>query len=167
MDAVFNGINHIQIGIILLVMLVGLFGLIIPILPGLLIIWLAALAYGIFGGFETSGWIMFAIICVLMIVGELAEHVLMGALAHKGGAPWWVLLITLAAAIVGNLVVPILGGILTGLLALFGIEWIRLKDAKKALISSRGLLVGYAWGFAIRFTTGLLMVGSYCFWAFT
>ena len=149
-------------GITLVVMLFGLFGLIVPILPGLVIIWVAALGYGIFAGFDTPGWIMFAIITVLMIFGELAEHVLMGTHAHKEGAPWWVVLIVLAVAIAGNFLVPILGGILAGLLALFGIEWLRSKDAKKALASMRGLLVGFAWGFVARFATGLVMIGSWC-----
>ena len=103
---------------------------------------------------------MFAIITVLMIIGELAEHALMGTHAHKEGAPWWVVLIVLALAIAGNFLVPILGGILAGLLALFGIEWLRTKDAKKALAGMRGLLVGFAWGFVARFATGLVMIGS-------
>jgi uncharacterized protein YqgC (DUF456 family) len=152
--------------ITLVVMLVGLFGSIIPILPGLVIIWVAALAYGIFTGFDAFGRIMFAIITVLMIIGELAEHVLMGTQAHKEGAPWWVVLIALAAAIAGNFIVPILGGILAGLSAIFGIEWFRSKDAKKALVSSRGMLVGFAWAFVVRFSTGIGMIGSWLVWAF-
>jgi uncharacterized protein YqgC (DUF456 family) len=163
---IFIETDLILAGITLMVMLFGLFGLIIPILPGLVIIWVAALGYGVFAGFETLGWIMFVIITVLMIIGELTEHVLMGTFAHKEGAPWWVVLIVLVVAIAGNLVVPILGGILAGLLALSGIEWLRSKDAKKALVSMRGLLVGFAWGFAARFATGLVMIGSWCVWAF-
>jgi uncharacterized protein YqgC (DUF456 family) len=159
---IFIETDLILTGITLAVMLFGLFGLIIPILPGLVIIWVAALGYGIFVGFDTLGWIMFAIITVLMIVGELAEHVLMGTQAHKEGAPWWVILIVLVVAIAGNFVVPILGGILAGLLALFGIEWLRSKDARKALVSTRGLLIGFAWGFVARFTAGLAMIGSWC-----
>jgi uncharacterized protein len=147
-------------------MLVGLFGLIIPILPGLVIIWIAALGYGVFAGFDTLGWIMFAVISMLMITGELAEHVLMGTRAHKEGAPWWVVLIALAAAIAGIFVVPILGGILAGMLALFGIEWLRSKEAKKALASIRGLLIGFTLGFAARFAAGLAMIGSWCIGAF-
>jgi uncharacterized protein YqgC (DUF456 family) len=153
-------------GITLVAMLFGLFGLTIPILPGLVIIWVAALGYGIFVGFDTLGWIMFAIITLLLVIGELAEHILMGALAHKEGAPWWVILIVLLVAIAGSFIVPILGGILAGLLALLGIEWLRLKDASKALASLRGLLMGFAWGFVARFSTGLAMIGSWCVWAF-
>jgi uncharacterized protein YqgC (DUF456 family) len=157
-----KGADLIPAGITLLLIIIGLCGLVIPILPGLLIIWVAALGYGIFAGYDTQGWIMFAIITVLMITGELVEHVLMGTLAHKEGAPWWVVLIMLTVAIAGNFVIPILGGILAGLLALFGIEWLRSQEAKKALASTRGLLVGFAWGFAARFATRLVMIGSWC-----
>jgi uncharacterized protein YqgC (DUF456 family) len=152
--------------ITLVTMLFGLFGSIIPILPGLVIIWVAALGYGIFVGFDTLGWIMFAVITVLMIVGELAEHALLGTQTFKAGAPWWVVLIVLVVAIAGNFVVPVIGGILAGLVALFGIEWLRSKDAKIAFARMRGLLVGFALGFAARFTAGLMMIGSWCVGAF-
>jgi uncharacterized protein YqgC (DUF456 family) len=161
-----SGTDPILAGITLVVMAFALLGLIIPILPGLIIIWAAALGYGFLAGFDTLGWIMFAILSMLMIAGELAEHILMGTLVHKGGTPWGVILIVLAGAIAGNLIFPIFGGILAGLLVLFGIEWFRSKEVKKALASLRGLLVGFALGFATRFIAGLMMVGSLCVAAF-
>ena len=163
---IFSDANLTLTVITLVVMLSGLFSLIIPIMPGLLIIWVAALGYGIFAGFSKLGWIMIGVITLFGIGGELAEHLLMGTKAHKGGAPWWVVIIVLIVAIAGNFVIPILGGILAGVLALFTIEYLRLEDADKAWSATRGLLVGFAWGFAARFTAGLLMIGTWCFWAF-
>jgi uncharacterized protein YqgC (DUF456 family) len=160
------GTELVLAGITLVMMLVGLFGLMVPIVPGLAVIWGAALGYGVFAGFGALGWIMFAVITVLMIAGEVVEHVLMGTHAHKEGAPWWVVIVALAAAIAGNLVVPLLGGLLAGLLALFGIEWLRSKDAEKAFVRTRGMLVGFAWAFVARFAAGLAMIGSWCVWAF-
>jgi uncharacterized protein YqgC (DUF456 family) len=161
-----SGTGPFLSGITLVVMIVALLGLIIPILPGLVIIWAAALGYGILAGFDTLGWTMFAILSMLMIPGELAEHFLLGMLVRKDGVPWGVIIIVLAGAIAGSVIVPIFGGILAGLLVLFGIEWFRSKDVKKALASLRGLLVGFALGFAARFIAGLMMVGSWCVAAF-
>jgi uncharacterized protein YqgC (DUF456 family) len=158
--------NLILTGITLVVMLFGLLLLIIPILPGLEIIWVAALVFGIIAHFDARGWIMFGIITLLVIVGELAEHLLMGTKAHKGGAPWWVVLIVLVVAIAGNFIIPILGGILAGVLALFGIELLRSEDSEKAWAATRGLLVGFAWGFVAKFAAGLLMIAVWCLWAF-
>ena len=151
--------------ITLTVMLAGL--LVLPLLPGLVIIWLAALGYGLVAGFATLGWIMFALLTVLMIGGSVVDNVLMGRSAHKEGAPWWVILIAMMAAIVGSFVIPIpiIGGILAALVTLFGIEWIRRKDWRKALASLKGMAVGWGWAFVIRFIIGLIMIGLWLIWA--
>ncbi len=148
-------------------MLFGLAVLLIPILPGLVIIWAVALGYGIFTGFDTLGWIMFAIMTVLMVGGSFADNVLMGTSAHKEGASWWAILLALVAAIAGNFALPIIGGVLAALLTLFLLEWARLKDAKKAFASMRGMLVGCGWAVAIRFIIGMVMIGLWMIWAWT
>ncbi len=151
--------------IAMVIMAVGL--LVIPILPGLVIIWVAALGYGIAAGFGALGWSMFALITILMVGGSVLDNVLMGAQAHKGGAPWWVVLIALLSAILGNFIIPIpiIGGILAALLVLFLIEWLRLKDARKALTSMRGMLIGCGWAIVFRVIIGLVMIGLWLIWA--
>jgi uncharacterized protein YqgC (DUF456 family) len=147
------------------VMLAGL--LVLPLLPGLVIIWAAALGYGLAAGFGTLGWIMFALMTVLMIAGSVVDNILMGRSAHKEGAPWWVILVAMVAAILGSFVIPIpiIGGILAALGTLFGIEWIRRKDWRKALASLKGMLVGWGWAFVIRFIIGMIMIGLWLIWA--
>jgi len=151
--------------ITLTVMLAGL--LVLPLLPGLVIIWLAALGFGLVAGFGTLGWIVFAILSVLMIAGSVVDNVVMGRSAHKEGAPWWAVLLALVAAIVGTFVIPIpvIGGILAALGTLFVIEWIRRKDGRKALASLKGMLIGWGWAFVIRFIIGILMIGLWLIWA--
>jgi len=158
-------IEQVARGIAMLMMAVGL--LMIPILPGLVIIWVSALGYGIAVGFGMLGWVMTALITVLMLAGSILDNVLMGAQAHKEGAPWWVVLIAMAAAIIGSFVIPIpiIGGILAALLVLFLLEWMRLKNARKALASMRGMLVGCGWAFVFRFIMGLIMIGLWLIWA--
>jgi uncharacterized protein YqgC (DUF456 family) len=157
--------EQIARGIAIVMMAVGL--MVIPILPGLVIIWISALGYGIAAGFGVLGWVMFALITVLMVAGSILDNVLMGAKAHKEGAPWWVVLIALASAIIGSLVIPIpiIGGILAALLVLFLIQWLRLKDTRKALISMRGMLVGCGWAAVFRVIIGLVMIGLWLIWA--
>ena len=144
-------------------MVVGLITL--PILPGLVIIWIAALGYGLAAGFGTLGWIMFSIITVLMVGGSFLDNILMGTSAHKQGAPWWSILVALVAAIAGNFALPVIGGILAALLTLFLLEWVRLKDWRQALASMRGMLVGCGWAFVFRFIIGMVMIGLWLIWA--
>jgi len=161
----FINVDVIIKGITLTGMLVGL--LVIPILPGLVIIWLAALGYGLAAGFGVLGWIMFALLTLLMLVGSVVDNILMGTSAHKEGAPWWVILLAMLAAILGSILipVPILGGILAALLTLFGIEWLRRKDWRKALASIKGMMIGWGWAFVIRFIIGMVMIGLWLIWA--
>jgi uncharacterized protein YqgC (DUF456 family) len=149
----------------LIVMLVGL--LVIPLLPGLVVIWAAALGYGIATAFGTLGWVMFAIMTVLMILGSTLDNVLMGVKTHHEGAPWWVVLIALVAAVLGNFIIPIpiIGGILLALLVLFLLEWLRRKDWRNALAAMKGMLLGCGWAVVFRFIMGLLMIGLWLIWA--
>jgi hypothetical protein len=158
-------IEQVARGITLVMMALGL--LVIPILPGLVIIWVSALGYGIAAGFGILGWAMFALITVLMLSGSILDNLLMGAQAHKEGAPWWVILIAMGSAILGNFLipVPIIGGILVSLLVLFLIEWLRLKEPGKALVSMRGMLIGCGWAAIFRFIIGLVMIGLWLIWA--
>ena len=161
----FINVDVIIKGITLTGMLVGL--LVIPILPGLVIIWLAALGYGLAAGFGVLGWVMFGLLTLLMLVGSVVDNILMGTSAHKEGAPWWVILLAMLAAILGSILipVPILGGILAALLTLFGIEWLRRKDWRKALASIKGMMIGWGWAFVIRFIIGMVMIGLWLIWA--
>jgi uncharacterized protein YqgC (DUF456 family) len=147
------------------IMLVGL--VVLPILPGLVIIWVAALGYGLATGFSTFGWVVLATLTVLMLGGSLVDNILMGTSAHKEGAPWWVVLIATLAALIGSFVIPIpvIGGILAALATLFGIEWIRCKNWRKAMASLKGMMIGWGWAFVIRFIIGLVMIGLWFVWA--
>jgi uncharacterized protein YqgC (DUF456 family) len=161
----FIDIEQVARGVTIVVMLVG--QLVIPILPGLVIIWVAALGYGLVSGFGVVGWVMFAIITLLMLGGSVVDNILMGTSAHKQGAPWWAILLALVAAILGTFLIPIpiLGGIAAALLTLFGIEWLRRKDWRKALASIKGMMIGWGWAFVIRFIIGMVMIGLWLIWA--
>jgi uncharacterized protein YqgC (DUF456 family) len=161
----FINIDMIIKGLTLTAMLVGL--LVLPLLPGLVIIWAAALGYGLAAGFGTLGWIIFAILTVLMLAGSVIDNILMSTQTHKAGAPWWAILLAMLAALLGGIFIPIpiLGGILAALLTLFAIEWIRCKDWRKALASIKGMMIGCGWALVIRFIIGLVMIGLWFIWA--
>jgi len=146
-------------------MLFGLFGLVIPIMPGLVIIWVAALGYGIAAGFGALGWIMFAIITLLMIAGSFIDNVLMGTQARQSGASWVSIAAALVFGLAGNFVLPVIGGLIAALLALFIAEWIRRKNWRESLKSVGGMAWGCGWAFMIRFIMGVVMIGLWLVWA--
>ena len=144
--------------------LIGLFGLIVPIFPGLVIMWLAILGYGIAVGFSTLGIILFVIITILMIIGSWIDNIMMGAGARKGGAAWLTILIALVAGIAGTILVPPIGGIIAAPLSIFLLEWLRMKDAKKAWRAFAGLTTGWGLSFVTRFGIGVVMMLLWWLW---
>ena len=154
---------HILVGI---TMAAGLLSLLIVIIPGLVIIWAAGLVYGLVIGFDTAGWIIFAIMTVLMIVGSLIDNVLMGASARQKGASWAGIGAALAGALLGTLFFPPIGGIVLALTALFAVEYFRVKDWRKALDSTGSLAMGCGWAVVARLAMGAMMIGLWLLWAF-
>jgi len=150
--------------IILGIMTVGLLGLLIPIIPGLVIIWLASLAYGIGVGFQTPGWIFFFIITIIMLVGSVIDNLVMGQQAHKTGASWISVLLAMLFGVIGTFILPIIGGFIGALTALFIAEWFRRKNWREAMTATTGWAVGCGWAIVIRFILGLLMIGIWIIW---
>ena len=149
----------------LVIMLVGLFGLIVPIFPGIAVIWLAALGYGVTTGFTTLGWVLFTVITVLFIIGAVIDNVLMNAKAYKAGAAWSSLALAVLAGILGTILFPPLGGLIAAPVVLFLVEYIRQRDFKSAFNTLRGLAIGWGSGFVVRVLIGAAMIGVWLVWA--
>ncbi|PWH15287.1 MAG: hypothetical protein DDG59_11600 [Anaerolineae bacterium] len=147
-----------------IVMLLGLIGLVVPIYPGLVIMWFGGLGYGVIRGFSLLGWVVFALMTVLMLVGTVIDNVLMGAGAKKSGASWTGIGVALLAGLVGTLLFPPLGGIIAAPLAVLVYEYFRQKDWQKAWAALRGLALGWGLSFLARFLIGLGMMGLWWLW---
>ena len=151
--------------LILLGMLVTLCGLVVPVFPGLIVLWALALLYGIVSGFGTLGAVLFVIITVLAILGEVSDNLLMSKKARQEGARWLSIAIAFVAGIVGSIVFSPLGGIAAALGALFLAEFISSRDRKKALAVTKGMAIGWGWAFVLRLAVGLMMIALWAIWA--
>ena len=155
----------IVVNILLLsVMLFGLLSLIIPLMPGLVIIWIPILIYGIIDGFSLGSGIIFAVITVLMITGNLLDNVLMGTGARQQGAPWSNIIWALVGGLVATLFLTPLGGILTTFAVLYLLEYLREKDAKKAWESTKSMAMGFGWAVLARMGIGFVMILLWGLW---
>jgi len=160
-----EGISQATLQVItLVVMMVGLFGLMVPVLPGLVIIWAAALIYGLISGFTGGSIAILVVMFVLMVVGSLSDNFIMAGSARVKGASWWSIGVAIVALILGSLVFPPFGGLVTGLLALFGMEFYRLKDVDKAIDTTRSMAMGCGWAVILRVALGVVMILMWGAW---
>ncbi len=153
-------------GLTLFFILVGLVGLIIPIFPGIVVIWLATLAYGIVVGFNLLGIIFFVVLTLLMIAGTTADNFLMAAGSRKGGASWWTIAAGLLAGTIGTIVFPPFGGLIAAPLVILLIEFLRVREFNQAWRATGGLVAGWGLSFFVRLGIGVLMLVLWLVWAF-
>ncbi|MCL5429415.1 MAG: DUF456 domain-containing protein [Chloroflexi bacterium] len=164
LSSLFTGLAN---AFLLVAMLIGLFGMVIPIFPGGVVIWLAALVYGIVFGISGWGWVFFLLITGLMIAGIIVDDLLMATSARKQGASWGSLAFAYLGGIAGTILLPPFGGLLGAPLVLYLSEYGRKRSRDQAWQVTRGLLVGWGWSFAARFGIGLVMIALWLLWVLT
>jgi uncharacterized protein len=154
-------------GITFLVMLVGLISLIFIVIPGgLVVIWAAALVYGIVTGFNWINIIILILLTLQMLVGTYIDNVLMAANARAKSTSWIALVVAGVLGIIGTIVLPPFGGLLGSLLGVFIVEWIRTRNLKGAWQSTLSMASGWGWSLVIRFGIGMIMIGGWLLWVF-
>ncbi|MGB2964761.1 MAG: DUF456 domain-containing protein [Anaerolineales bacterium] len=150
--------------LIYLIMAVGLFGMVVPIYPGVVIIWAAALIHGLATGFLTLEVWVLVVITLLAIVGTLVDNFLMGGKARQAGASWLSIGGALLAGVIGTFAFPPLGGLIAAPTLLFLLEYARLRDSTEAWDITKGLLTGWGLSFVARFIIGLVMILIWAVW---
>jgi uncharacterized protein len=152
-------------------MLVGLFGLIIPIFPGLEIMWLTTLIYAaIQASIEQMNfwrWVAFGFITLLMLFGSIVDNIIITRKMRDHAIPWWVIGVAYLASILASLFLTPLIGIIAAPAALFGAEFYRFRDWRKAFDSAKAWMIGFGWTFLARFSIGVVMIVIWLLWAWT
>ncbi len=149
----------VQIGIIS-----GLVGLLVPVFPGLLVIWVAILIYGLLAGFTWWSLLLFVVISLIGLGASLADNVMMAGGARSGGASWSSIAVALVAGIVGTLILPPFGGLIFAPLAVLLLEYYRQKDWKRARESVVGMAKGWGIAFFVRLMGGIVMMILWWIW---
>jgi len=147
-----------------LVMAVGLFGMVLPIYPGVVIIWAAALIHGLATRFAYLEIWVLVVITILMISGTLVDNLLMGGKARQAGASWLSIAAALLAGLIGTFAFPPFGGIIAAPTLLFLLEYARLRDSQAAWVVTRGLITGWGLTFIARIAIGLAMIITWVTW---
>ena len=115
--------------------LVGLLGIVIPVLPGSILIGAAVLVWAIVTG-TPAAWMVCATSLVLLAGGAVLTWFLATRRTRAAGVPGRSLVFAGVAGIVGFFVVPVIGLLLFFPAGLFGAEYLRLRDPARAWASA-------------------------------
>jgi uncharacterized protein len=145
-------------------MAIGLIGTVVPVLPGLLLIWATGLVYGLLAGFGGVGIAAFAVMTMLLGVGMAMSYVIPKRAGERGGAPKASLRLGIVGAVVGFFVIPVVGLPIGGALGVLLGEYSRLQDWSAAWATTRKVLGGFGLAVLAEFTAGVFMVATWAAW---
>ncbi len=154
-------LNIIVLVITSLIMLVGLIGTVLPIIPGTILIFVGALLYALVDGFQAVGWPTLIVLGVLTAVATTADLWVSSIGAKIGGASGWSVIIGLLAGLAGFVIFNLVGAIIGAVLGVLLTEIVRLGNLRQALKAGSGWLIGWVLSAVVQLGVGLIMLAIF------
>ena len=139
--------------IVALLIAVGLVGIVVPVLPGTLLILFAILVWAIAVGSPT-GWVVMGVVSALLAAGAVVKYAVPGRRLKGAGVPSSTLVAGAVLGFVGFFVVPVVGLFLGFVLGVYLAEHRRL-DASAAWPSTKHALKAVGLSITIELAAGL------------
>jgi len=133
---------------------VGLVGVVVPLLPGALLAWLAIVVWGVAVGTAT-GWAVVAVASGLIAAGQIVKYTIPGRRLRTEGVPNRSLVVGGLAAIVGFFLVPVVGVFIGFVLGVYASELQRV-GARRAWPSTKAALRAVGVSMLLELTCTLL-----------
>jgi uncharacterized protein YqgC (DUF456 family) len=133
-----------------LVILVGIVGTIVPILPGAFLVGGAVVVWAALTGGATAWGIAIGALLIIAL-GQVLKYLVPGKQLKASGVPNWVLAVGGLVGIVGFFVVPVIGLILGFVLGVFLAEAYRLRTFKDAWPTTIQAMKSAGWSVLIEF----------------
>jgi len=143
-----------------LIMLVGLVGIVVPLLPGLLLVWAAVLVWAIEAQ-SPAGWVVLGIATILALLGTLLQYLLPGRRMARAGVTTSSTMAGVVLGILGFFVIPVIGAFLGFALGIYLAERIKLGTHAAAWPSTRHALKAIALSMGIELLTGLAIITAW------
>jgi uncharacterized protein YqgC (DUF456 family) len=142
-----------------LAMAAGVVGVLLPVIPGLLLIWAAGLWWTIADGGGAVRWTVLGVLTALLLLGSVTKYLLPARSAAARGAPVTSLVAGAAGAVVGFFVIPVVGAPVGGVAGIYLAEYLRVRHGGRAWVSTRAALVAIGIGLLVELTAAVLMLG--------
>ena len=142
----------------IILLIVGILGTVLPVLPGLLLSLCGLLIYK-FGTDAPLSMVYIWIFVFLTAISVVLNYVIPAKTTRKYGGTRWGNIGSIIGTIAGMFLIPVPFGFLIGMfLGVFVGELLHdAKDKKKAWNSTKGALVGFLYGTGFNLVVGLAM----------
>ena len=148
------------------IMLLGLAGAVLPIIPGVPLVWLGAAVYGFVDGFEHLNLPAFLVLPLVAAVGTTAELWATQIGARSGGASCWSAAFGSCLGMLVMFFFSLPFALLAAVAGIFGVELLRAYRSPdregigvgSAARGSGGWLAGWALSIVTQFAISLFMI---------
>lgn len=142
----------------LFVMLVGLAGIAVPVLPGLSLVWLAAVGSMALDGWSRGAWVTAAVVTTLFAAAQIAEYALPARAGRAAGAPRSSLVAGAALGVIGFFLIPVIGFVLGGVGGVYLAERSRLGEHDAAWRTTWTVLKSVGLAALLQLLAGVLII---------
>lgn len=148
-----------------IVVLAGLVGIVLPVLPGLTL-QIAAILFWAFEESSTVAWAVLILAIALAIGASILKYLYPDRRLREAGVPRWLVMTAVLVAIIGLFVVPIVGAPLGFVLTVYLFErgrhgraraWPSTKSALRAVFQSVGIELAGGFLITVVFFAGVLI----------
>ncbi|MEU8917900.1 DUF456 domain-containing protein [Streptomyces nigrescens] len=143
-----------------LVMLLGLLGVLVPGIPGPLIVW-AGVMWWTLSERSALAWVVLMAATAVLLLNQVLKWLLPARNLRAVGTPYRALFLAGVAGIVGFFVIPVIGGLLGSVGGLYLLERIRLGSHGDAWASTRTALRAIGLSVLVELFACLLVVGAW------
>ena len=145
--------------IVAILLVVGLAGVVVPVIPGTLLILGGILLWAADLG-TTTGWVVFTLAAVFLVVGMVVKFVVPSRRLKAAGVPRSTMVIAGVVGIIGFFVIPVLGLFVGFVLGLYAAERRRVGPVA-AGPATRHALKAVGLSILIELTAALMAVATW------
>lgn len=154
-------------GLILLVMLTGLVGTVVPGLPGVMLMWGALVVYGFLVGFSGVGIGVIIVATLLTAAAVALGFILPKRLADESGASTKSQVAAVLGGIIGFFVIPVIGVPIGAIAGIALAEYLDKEDWALAKESTIAVAKGFGLSALAQIATGFVILILWAGWAAT
>jgi len=144
-------------GIVLvaLAIAIGIVGIVVPLLPGTLLVFGAIAVWAVIEN-DVTGWVTLGVVAVLLAVSTLIKYLWPVRRMRAADVSTWSLVAGAVLGIVGFFVVPVLGLVIGFVLGVYLAELANRRDQRLAWASTKHAVKGVALSVGVELTGALL-----------
>jgi uncharacterized protein YqgC (DUF456 family) len=150
-------VNAVGLLIVALAIAIGLAGIVVPLIPGMLLVYGAILVWAIIEH-TVASWVTLAVVTVVVGATTAVKYLWPARRMRRAEVPTSTLMFGAALGIVGFFAIPVVGLVIGFVGGVFLAEYLRRRDPRRAWAATVHAIKGIALSVGVELTGALVAV---------